>query len=68
MIFHKNLKVLLSLKISEKDLDMMFNNVQNGKKGFLDYKNVILKSVKMSVFAKGLTMIFHKNLKVILSP
>ena len=43
MIFHKNLKVLLSLKISEKDLDVMFNNVQNGKKGFLDYKNVILK-------------------------
>ena len=43
MIFYKNLKVLLSLKISEKDLDMMFNNVQNGKKGFLDYKNVILK-------------------------
>ena len=41
MILH--LKVPLSLKISEKDLDMTFNNVQNGKKGFLDYKNVILK-------------------------
>ena len=43
MIFHKNLKVRLSLKISEKDLDMMFNNVQNRKKGFLDCNNIILK-------------------------
>ena len=43
MIFHKNLKVLLSLKISQKDLDMMFNNVLNGKKGFLNFTNVILK-------------------------
>ena len=43
MTLHKNLKVLLSLTISEKDLDMMFNNVQNGKKGFLDWNNVILK-------------------------
>ena len=42
MIFHKNLKVLLRLKISEKDLDMMFNDVLNEKKEFLDYKNVIL--------------------------
>ena len=31
MIFHKNLKVRLSLKISEKDLDMIFNNVQNAE-------------------------------------
>ena len=43
MIFHKNLKVLLRLKISEKDLDMMFNDVLNEKKEFLDYKSVILK-------------------------
>ena len=26
----------------EKDLDMMFDNVLNGKKDFLDFKNVIL--------------------------
>ena len=42
MIFVKNLKVLLPLIFFEKDLDMMFNDVLNGKKGFLDYKNVIL--------------------------
>ena len=34
--FHKNFKVLLSLKISEKELHVMFNNVQNGKRGFLN--------------------------------
>ena len=43
MIFHKNFKVLLRFKISEKDLDMMFNDVLNEKKEFLDYKSVILK-------------------------
>ena len=31
-----------SLIFFEKYLDMMFNNTQHGKKGFLDYKNVIL--------------------------
>ena len=39
----KTLKFLPSLIFFEKDLDMMLNNVLNGKKGFLDYKNVILK-------------------------
>ena len=43
MIFVKNLKFLPSLIFFEKDLDMMLNNVLNGKKGFLGYKNVILK-------------------------
>ena len=42
MIFHKNFKVLVRLIFFEKDLDMMFNDVLNGKKDFLDYKNVIL--------------------------
>ena len=42
MIAFKNLKFLLSLISLENDLDMMFNNVLNGKKGILDYKNVIL--------------------------
>ena len=42
MIFNKNLKIPLSLIFFERDLDMMFNNVLNVKKGFLDYKNVIL--------------------------
>ena len=42
MIFVKNLKVHLSLIFLEKDLDMMFDNVLNGKKDFLDFKNVIL--------------------------
>ena len=43
MIFHKNFKVLLRLPFFEKDLDMMFNDVLNEKKEFLDYKSVILK-------------------------
>ena len=43
MIFHKNLKDLPSLIFFQKDLDMMFNNVLNGKKGFLAYKNFPLK-------------------------
>ena len=42
MIFDRNLKIPLSLIFFERDLDMMFNNVLNVKKGFLDYKNVIL--------------------------
>ena len=42
MIFNRNLKIALSLIFFERDLDMMFNNVLNVKKGFLDYKNVIL--------------------------
>ena len=42
MIFNRNLKIPLSLIFFERDLDMMFNNVLNIKKGFLDYKNVIL--------------------------
>ena len=39
MISVKNLKFLLCVIFLENDL---FNNVLNGKKGFLDYKNVIL--------------------------
>ena len=42
MIFVNNLTVRLSLIFFEKDLDMMFDNVLNGKKDFLDFKNVIL--------------------------
>ena len=38
MIFHKNFKVFLPLIFFEKDLDMMFNDVLNGKKDFLDSK------------------------------
>ena len=42
MISVKNLKSFLCLIFLENDLDMMFNNALNGKKEFLDYKNVIL--------------------------
>ena len=34
-----------SLTFFEKYLDMMFNNTQHGRKGFLDYKNVIFNIV-----------------------
>ena len=36
MIFVKNFTVLLSLNWFEKDLDMMFNNVLNGRKASLE--------------------------------
>ena len=39
----QNFEVLLPLIFFEKDLDMVFNDVLNGKKDFLDYKSVILK-------------------------
>ena len=38
MIFLKHLKFLLSLLFFEKYLDMMFDNVLNGKKTFLTSK------------------------------
>ena len=41
--FPQKFEILLSLIFFEKDLHMILNNVLNGKKGFLDYKNVILK-------------------------
>ena len=34
--FPPKCEILLSLIFFEKDLDMTFNNVQNGKEGFLD--------------------------------
>ena len=34
--FPPKCEILPSLIFFEKDLDMTFNNVQNGKKGFLD--------------------------------
>ena len=42
MIFHKNLKVIVHLIWFENDLDMMFNDVLNGKKDFLDNKSVTI--------------------------
>ena len=42
MTFVKTFKVLLSVIFFQKDLEMMFYNVLNRKKGFLHYKNVIL--------------------------
>ena len=41
--FRQKFEILLSLIFFEKDLHMILNNVLNGKKGFLDYRNVILK-------------------------
>ena len=45
---------------------MMFNNVLNGKKGFLDYKNVNL-TVKMSIVLKGVTHDFSQKFENLLS-
>ena len=40
--FPQNFEILLSLIFFEKDLHMMFNDVLNGKKDFLDNKSVII--------------------------
>ena len=44
---------------------MRFNNVLNGKKGFLDYQNVILTKLieTMSSFPKSLAHDFQQKLK-----
>ena len=55
MIFVNNSKVHLSLIFFEKDLDVMFDNVLNGKKPFLTSKTSFQHSGTMSIFAKGLT-------------
>ena len=61
MSFINNLKVHLSLIFFEKDLDMMFDNVLNGKKKtFLTSKTSFQHSGTMSIFAKGLTHNFHQ--------
>ena len=49
--FRQKVDILLSLIFFEKDLHMILNNVLNGKKGFLDYKNVILKKCQMVHFS-----------------
>ena len=43
MIFHKKLKFLLNLIFFEKGLGMMFDDVLDKEKSFLDYKKVILR-------------------------
>ena len=54
MIFVKNLQVLLSVIVFEKDLDMMFNNVQNGETRLSRLqKNVILTQWENVHFSKG---------------
>ena len=41
MTLVKNVKLLPKLIFLEKGLGMMFDYVPNGKKNFLDFKNVI---------------------------
>ena len=48
MIFVKNFKVLLSLNWFEKDLDMMFNNVLNERKAFLELANDFGQKLEIS--------------------
>ena len=43
MIFHKNLKFLPNLIFFEKGLGMMFDDVLDKEKRFIDYKKVILR-------------------------
>ena len=43
MIFHKKLKFLRNLIFFEKGLGMMFDDVLDKEKSFLDYKKVILR-------------------------
>ena len=43
MIYHKNLKFLPNLIFFEKSLGMMFDDVLDKEKSFLDYKKAILR-------------------------
>ena len=56
MIFVNNSKVHLSLIFFEKDLDVMFDNVLNGKKPFLTSKTSFQHSGTMSIFANFLDL------------
>ena len=65
MIFIKYLKVLLILNFTEKYLHMMFNNVPNGVKGFLGYKNVSFSYWdNVHFFLKGLAHDFPQTFKI----
>ena len=65
MISVKNLKFLLCLILLENDLDMMFNNVLKGKKGFFlrGYPTIFVKTLKFLLslifFEKDLDMVFN---------
>ena len=65
MTFVKTFKVLLSVIFFQKDLEMMFYNVLNRKKGFLHYKNVILTKCENVRFSKGLTHDFREKFESI---
>ena len=65
MLFLKNWKFLPSLTFFEKDLDIMLNNVLNGKKkGFFDNKISFYNSKKMSIFPQGLTHDFSQKFEI----
>ena len=57
----KNLKFLMSLIFFEKYLDMMFNNVLNGKKRLPWLQKGHFNSGKMSIFSKGLARDFRQK-------
>ena len=61
MIFVKNLKFILSLIFFEKDLHIMFTNDLNGKKGFLECKNVTLTQWDNVHFSKGVNPSFSSK-------
>ena len=62
MTFVKTFKVLLSVIFFQKDLEMMFYNVLNRKKGFLHYKNVILTKCENVRFSKGVNPWFSSKI------
>ena len=65
MIFVKNLQVLLSVIVFEKDLDMMFNNVQNGETRLSRLQKMSFQhSGKMCIFPKGLTHDFPQKFEI----
>ena len=65
MIFVKNLQVLLSVIVFEKDLDMMFNNVQNGETRLSRLQKMsFLNSMKMSIFSTGVNHDFPQKIEI----
>ena len=58
------LKFHLSLFFTEKDWDMMFDNVLIETKGFLDNKNVILTKQNNVHFSRGLNHDFGQKVEI----
>ena len=64
MILVKNLKFYACLFFYRKHLVILLNNILETKQACLNNKNVIFKSRKICIFAKGLTHDFSQKFEL----